>query len=82
MNVLVDNPPETVSRRTACEPGLGEDRALPAYERGKEKLALAKEKLVVAEKGFETYVRAHPVRSVLVATGVGVLFGVLLGRRR
>ena len=54
------------------------ERAVGTYERVKTSL---KEK----EAKFEGYVQEHPVRSVLVAAGigagVGLLFGVLLSRR-
>ena len=45
----------------------------------------AKSRLMEKEAKFEGYVKEHPVRSVLVAAGigagVGLLFGVLLSRR-
>lgn len=41
-----------------------------------------KEKAIEAEESFESYVRAHPVKSVLVASSVGLAVGFLLGRRR
>jgi ElaB/YqjD/DUF883 family membrane-anchored ribosome-binding protein len=44
-----------------------------------------KDRMVEMEADFEDYVKDHPVKSVLVAagvgTGIGVLLGVLLGRR-
>ena len=54
------------------------ERAGDVYER-------AKSRLMEKEAKFEGYVKEHPVRSVLVAAGigagVGLLFGVLLTRR-
>lgn len=54
------------------------ERASGAYER-------VKTRLMEKEAKFEGYVQEHPVRSVLVAAGigagVGLLFGVLLSRR-
>jgi ElaB/YqjD/DUF883 family membrane-anchored ribosome-binding protein len=41
-----------------------------------------KAKATEMEKGFEHYVQAKPVQSVLIATGVGLLVGYLFGRRR
>jgi ElaB/YqjD/DUF883 family membrane-anchored ribosome-binding protein len=45
------------------------------YQRGKDAA-------VQAEQKFENYVSAHPVKSVLIAAGVGMAVGLLLGRRR
>lgn len=59
-------PPETMT---------AEERARNLYQRGKEKA-------VMAEKKFEGYVMEHPVKSVLIAAGVGVTIGYLLGRKR
>jgi ElaB/YqjD/DUF883 family membrane-anchored ribosome-binding protein len=46
----------------------------------------AKERAIEEEHKFEDYVREHPVKSVLVAAGVGagigLLAGVLLSRSR
>lgn len=53
----------------------GEERVRHFYEKGKEKA-------LHAEENFENYVRTHPVKSVLIATGVGVTLGFLLGRKR
>jgi len=54
------------------------ERASDAYQR-------VKARAVDTEAEFEDYVRQHPVKSVLVAAGVGagigVLLGVILGRR-
>jgi ElaB/YqjD/DUF883 family membrane-anchored ribosome-binding protein len=55
--------------------GASREQIKNLYQRGKERA-------VEAEESFENYVRDHPVRSVLIATGVGVAVGVLLGRRR
>ena len=45
------------------------------YQRGKDTV-------VQAEQKFETYVSANPIKSVLVAAGVGLAVGLLVGRRR
>lgn len=83
MSAMVNNPTENVTRKTPMEPDhVGEERMHHLYDRGKEKLLHAKDRVVEVEKGFEAVVKAHPVRSVLIAAGVGALFGVLLGRRR
>ena len=51
------------------------DQVQEVYEKGQERVKAAK-------SGFENYVRENPVRSVLVAAGVGALVGFLLGSRR
>ena len=51
------------------------DQVQEVYEKGQERVKAAK-------SGLENYVRENPVRSVLVAAGVGALVGFLLGSRR
>lgn len=51
-------------------------------ERVQNALERAKEGARSVEHKFEDYVRAHPVKSVLIAIGTGVTLGWLLGRRR
>ena len=41
-----------------------------------------KAKAVEMEEGFEHYVQAKPIQSVLIAAGAGLLVGYLFGRRR
>lgn len=41
----------------------------------------AKDKAMEWEEGMEDYVREKPVRSLLIAAGVGLLLGILLRRR-
>jgi ElaB/YqjD/DUF883 family membrane-anchored ribosome-binding protein len=41
----------------------------------------SKEKAQEWEQNIEEYVRAHPVQSVLIAAGTGLLLGMLLRRR-
>jgi ElaB/YqjD/DUF883 family membrane-anchored ribosome-binding protein len=52
-----------------------EERVRNLYRKGKDKA-------IEVEENFETYVRAHPIKTVLVASGVGLAIGFLLGRRR
>lgn len=84
MTALAMNPPDVLSPQSrksfpesdvTMDGGHGEERARSVYQKGKEKA-------LQAEEHFENYVRAHPVKSVLIATGVGLAFGVLLGRKR
>ncbi len=52
-----------------------------AHERITDLYENAKEKVVGGTKHADKIIRANPYRSILVATGVGLLVGVLLGRR-
>ena len=45
-------------------------------------LQKGKAKAVEMEEGFEHYVQAKPMKSVLIAAGAGLLVGYLFGRRR
>lgn len=58
------------AKERAAEAGR---RAQDAYEEGRERVR-------VAEDRFETYVREHPLKSVAIAAGVGLLLG-LFSRR-
>lgn len=40
-----------------------------------------REKAVDLERGFENYVRQNPLKSVLMATGAGIVIGFLMSRR-
>lgn len=71
------NPAELLphqGRKPSTEHGSDEHRG-SLYQRGKDAA-------VQAEQKFEHYVSAHPVKSVLIAAGVGMAVGLLLGRRR
>ena len=50
------------------------DLARSTYERGKEKA-------VEWEEGFEDYVKERPIKSLLVALGVGLIVGAVIARR-
>ena len=58
----------------ACDMELA-GKARNLYQKGKAKA-------VEMEKGFEHYVQAKPVQSVLMAAGAGLLIGYIFGRRR
>jgi ElaB/YqjD/DUF883 family membrane-anchored ribosome-binding protein len=47
----------------------------------REYMARGKEKAIELEEGFEGMVQEHPIRSILIAAGVGALIGVLVARR-
>jgi len=50
------------------------DLARSTYERGKEKA-------VEWEESFEGYVKERPIKSLLVALGVGLIVGAVIARR-
>ena len=47
----------------------------------REYLERGKEKAIELEEGFEGLVQEHPIRSILIAAGVGAVIGMLLARR-
>ena len=47
----------------------------------KDYLNRSKEKLVEMEEGVEGFIQEHPIRSILIAAGVGVVVGALISRR-
>lgn len=78
MTASTTTPSDTSSpqdRKAFHETDVTAERADTIYQKGKERVLLA-------EESFETYVRAHPIKSVLVASGIGLACGVLLGRKR
>ena len=84
MSALINNPSDILTpqaRKMSSDSGTPsegervEGRVRELYQKGKDKA-------VEAEENFESYVRAHPVKSVLIATGVGLAFGYLLTRKR
>ena len=57
------------------------DRFHAAQERFTEVYAGAKKKVIAGAKYTDTTIRENPYQSMAVALGVGVLVGVLIGRR-
>lgn len=47
----------------------------------REYLDRGKAKAIELEEGFEGIVQEHPIRSILIAAGVGALIGALICRR-
>ena len=47
----------------------------------REYLTRGKERAMELEEGFEGAIQEHPIRSVLIAAGVGALIGMLVFRR-
>lgn len=64
---------------------MAKKKKLIDYKALKRKLEDAKEKISDLEENFESKVEEHPIQSVAIAFGVGVLTGAmvaLLSRRR
>ena len=56
-------------------------RLMAALESAKETCGQLQDKAVASAKATDQVIRAHPYESLGVAFGVGLLIGVLLGRR-
>ena len=56
-------------------------RLSSAMETAKETYGRVQEKTVQAAKATDQTIRAHPYESIGIAFGVGLLIGVLVGRR-
>jgi ElaB/YqjD/DUF883 family membrane-anchored ribosome-binding protein len=84
MTTSIATSPDTAelhARKTSAEAVPSAD-GMNARDRVRQLYRQGKERAVEVEEGFEDYVRAHPIRSVLVAGGVGLAVGFLFGRRR
>lgn len=57
------------------------ERFHAARERLAEFGGVAKEKVVAGAKCTDQAIRANPYQALIIAAGVGLLFGVLVGRR-
>jgi ElaB/YqjD/DUF883 family membrane-anchored ribosome-binding protein len=72
--------------RQAANEQIGQlrDTAADYYQQGREKAAeyyqQGREKAVEFEQNLEGYIREQPVKSVLIAAGVGLLLGILWRR--
>lgn len=72
---------DSLSEHTADAVGALRERFDAAQERMSELYAGAKKKVVAGAKCTDETIRANPYQSLAVAAGVGLLVGVLLGRR-
>lgn len=65
---------EDARRRAVEYVDEGKQRTAQYYEKGKHEATRL-------ENQVEDYIRSHPLQSVLIATGAGVVLGLLLRRR-
>ena len=54
------------------------DKAESVGERGKEEMNHLKEKALMVRKNVDVYIQKNPERSVLFATGAGIILGGIL----
>jgi ElaB/YqjD/DUF883 family membrane-anchored ribosome-binding protein len=77
---------ESPRRSAGGEPFDAKERAREALrgaaESAREAVKSAKDKASELEESLEQSIRDHPIRAVLIAGGVGLLLGMILGRRR
>ena len=66
---------ETTGRKTVSEAASDLRSGVGEY------LSKGKERLVEMQEGFEGQVQEHPIRSILIAAGVGIVIGALICRR-
>jgi ElaB/YqjD/DUF883 family membrane-anchored ribosome-binding protein len=74
--ILADSPEHSETRLEALR-----ERYEAAQERLADYYATAKKKIVAGAKHTDEAIRAHPYQSLAIAAGVGMLAGLLLGRR-
>ncbi len=72
---------DSLSEHTADAVGALRERFDAAQERMADLYAGAKKKVVAGAQYTDDTIRANPYQSLAVAAGVGLLVGVLLGRR-
>jgi ElaB/YqjD/DUF883 family membrane-anchored ribosome-binding protein len=72
---------ESISEHTEGAVGALRDRFETAQERLGELYEGARTKVVAGAKYTDETIRANPYQSIAIAAGVGLLVGVLLGRR-
>jgi ElaB/YqjD/DUF883 family membrane-anchored ribosome-binding protein len=72
---------DSLSEHTAEALGSLRERFSAAQERFSDMYDRTKKKVVAGAKYTDTTIRDNPYQSIAVALGVGVLLGVLLGRR-
>ncbi|MEZ0217321.1 MAG: hypothetical protein ACAH89_09320 [Rariglobus sp.] len=72
---------DSLSEHTEEAVGALRARFDAAHERLSELCSCAKQKVVAGAKCTDQAIRANPYQSLAIAVGVGVLVGVLVGRR-
>jgi ElaB/YqjD/DUF883 family membrane-anchored ribosome-binding protein len=84
MTAMTTNSPDVLapSGRRSVEESEATREGVSLNERARNLYRKGKDKAIEVEDNFENYVGAHPIKSVLVAGGIGLAVGFLLGRRR
>ena len=72
---------DSLSEHTEDAVGALRSRFDAAHERLSELCATAKQKVVAGAQCTDRAIRANPYQSLAIAAGVGLLVGVLVGRR-
>ena len=72
---------DSISEHTAEAVGALRARFETAQERLGELYSGAKKKVIAGARYSDETIRANPYQSIAIAAGVGLLVGVLLGRR-
>ena len=72
---------DAVSEHTADAVGALRERFHDAQERFADVYAGARKKVIAGAKYTDTTIRENPYQAIAIAAGVGLLVGVLLGRR-
>ena len=80
MNSDFSSPSDVLPRaKKAADAVRGKLRELGSI--GREALETQKDKAIELEENLEVYVMDHPIRSMLIAAGIGVVLGALISRR-
>jgi ElaB/YqjD/DUF883 family membrane-anchored ribosome-binding protein len=72
---------DSVTEHTADAVSALRARFDAAHERAAELCAVTKQRVIAGAKCTDQAIRANPYQSLAIAAGVGLLVGVLLGRR-
>jgi ElaB/YqjD/DUF883 family membrane-anchored ribosome-binding protein len=72
---------DSLTEHTSDAIGALRDRFTAAQERFSDMYDTTKKKVVAGAKATDETIRENPYQSIAVALGVGVVLGVLLGRR-
>ena len=69
---------ETIRQKTHQSVDKIMDGADNMDAKSKEAIANLKEKVNIARKDFDNYIKQNPEKSVLIAAGIGIAFGAII----